>query len=409
MELEVEIARLGAQGDGVADGPEGPIFVPFTLPGELVRIAVEPETDRGDLLEVLTPSPDPIEPVCSHFGVCGGCALQHMEEGAYLRWKRDQAIAALRSRGLDAEIEPVRPVPLASRRRAALALGRTEDGAALGYRRARSHDLIDVAACPVLIPGISDSLSKLKTALAPLLGGKHEARVTMTETLNGLDILLEGVRPAPASLGAFAGKAAALGVARLTADGESITLSGTPEVDLSGARVKLPPGAFLQASRQAESALVELVGEGIGTATRVADLFAGLGTFTFARARSAAVEAYEADEAALAALAEAARRTPKLKPVRTFARDLFRSPLSPKELQVYDAVVFDPPRAGASAQATELAKSRVPKLVAVSCHPGTLARDLRILVDGGYRIARVVPVDQFRFSPHIEVVAHLVR
>jgi 23S rRNA (uracil1939-C5)-methyltransferase len=409
MELEVEIARLGAQGDGVADGPEGPIFVPFTLPGELVRIAVEPETDRGDLLEVLTPSPDRIEPVCPHFGVCGGCALQHMEEGAYLRWKRDQAIAALRSRGLDAEIEPVRPVPLASRRRAALALGRTEDGAALGYRRARSHDLIDVAACPVLIPGISDSLSKLKTALAPLLGGKHEARVTMTETLNGLDILLEGVRPAPASLGAFAGKAAALGVARLTADGESITLSGTPEVDLSGARVKLPPGAFLQASRQAESALVELVGEGIGTATRVADLFAGLGTFTFALARSAAVEAYEADEAALAALAEAARRTPKLKPVRTFARDLFRSPLSPKELQVYDAVVFDPPRAGASAQATELAKSRVPKLVAVSCHPGTLARDLRILVDGGYRIARVVPVDQFRFSPHIEVVAHLVR
>jgi 23S rRNA (uracil1939-C5)-methyltransferase len=409
MELEVEIARLGAQGDGVADGPEGPIFVPFTLPGELVRIAVEPETDRGDLLEVLTPSPDRIEPVCPHFGVCGGCALQHMEEGAYLRWKRDQAIAALRSRGLDAEIEPVRPVPLASRRRAALALGRTEDGAALGYRRARSHDLIDVAACPVLIPGISDSLSKLKTALAPLLGGKHEARVTMTETLNGLDILLEGVRPAPASLGAFAGKAAALGVARLTADGESITLSGTPEVDLSGARVKLPPGAFLQASRQAESALVKLVGEGIGTATRVADLFAGLGTFTFALARSAAVEAYEADEAALAALAEAARRTPKLKPVRTFARDLFRSPLSPKELQVYDAVVFDPPRAGASAQATELAKSRVPKLVAVSCHPGTLARDLRILVDGGYRIARVVPVDQFRFSPHIEVVAHLVR
>jgi 23S rRNA (uracil1939-C5)-methyltransferase len=409
MELEVEIARLGAQGDGVADGPEGPIFVPFTLPGELVRIAVEPETDRGDLLEVLTPSPDRIEPVCPHFGVCGGCALQHMEEGAYLRWKRDQAIAALRSRGLDAEIEPVRPVPLASRRRAALALGRTEDGAALGYRRARSHDLIDVAACPVLIPGISDSLSKLKTALAPLLGGKHEARVTMTETLNGLDILLEGVRPAPASLGAFAGKAAALGVARLTADGESITLSGTPEVDLSGARVKLPPGAFLQASRQAESALVELVGEGIGTATRVADLFAGLGTFTFALARSAAVEAYEADEAALAALAEAARRTPKLKPVRTFARDLFRSPLSPKELQVYDAVVFDPPRAGASAQATELAKSRVPKLVAVSCHPGTLARDFRILVDGGYRIARVVPVDQFRFSPHIEVVAHLVR
>ncbi len=231
----------------------------------------------------------------------------------------------------------------------------------------------------------------------------------MTETGSGLDILLEGVRPAPAAFGAFAGKAAALGVTRLTADGESVTLGGTPEVDLSGVRVKLPPGAFLQASREAEGEMVALVREGVDGAKRIADLFAGLGTFTLALARSAAVDAYEADEAALAALAEAVRMTPKLKPVKTFTRDLFRSPLGAKELQAYDAVVFDPPRAGASAQAEALAKSRVKRLVAVSCNPGTLARDLRILVDGGYRIARVVPVDQFLFSPHIEVVAYLAR
>jgi 23S rRNA (uracil1939-C5)-methyltransferase len=198
-------------------------------------------------------------------------------------------------------------------------------------------------------------------------------------------------------------------VARLSAGEEGIALGGTPEVDLSGARVKLPPGAFLQASREAEAEMVALVLEGTEGAKRVADLFAGLGTFTFALARISAVDAYEGDDAALVALAEAARKTPKLKPVRTFVRDLFRSPLGAKELDPYDAVVFDPPRAGAAAQAEGLAKSHVPALVAVSCNPGTLARDLRILVDGGYRIVRIVPIDQFLFSPHIEVVAHLER
>jgi len=409
MELEIEIERLGAKGDGVADGPEGPIFVPFTLPGERVRIAIRPGNDRAGLIELLEASPDRIEPICPHFGSCGGCALQHLEEGAYLHWKRAQVVAALKSRGLDAEVEPVRSVPLGSRRRAALVLGREKAGLALGYRRAHSHDLIDIAVCPVLSPRIAISLPKLREALAPLLGGKREAKVSVTETGSGLDIVVEGIKPTPASLGAFAGKAAPLGVARLTADGESIAPGGPPEVDLSGAKVKLPAGAFLQASGAAEAVLVGLVREGVGGAKRLADLFAGLGTFTFALARDAAVDAFEADEAALHALEDAARKTPKLKPVRTHSRDLFRAPLSAKELQAYDAVVFDPPRAGASAQAQELAKSQVPKLVAVSCNPGTLARDLRILVDGGYRIVRIVPVDQFLFSPHIEIVAHLVR
>ena len=409
MELEVEIERLGAKGDGVAAGPEGPIFVPFTLPGERVRIAVEPENDRARLIELLEASPDRIAPICPHFGVCGGCALQHLESHVYLDWKRAQVVAALKSRGLEAEVEPVRSVPLGSRRRAALVLGRGKAGLALGYRRARSHDLIDVAVCTVLSPRIVERLPKLKQALAPLLGGKREAKVGVTDTENGLDIVIEGVRPTPATLGAFAGKAASLGLARLTADGESMAPGDPPEIDLSGARVRLPPGAFLQASGAAEAVLAGLVREGVGGAKHLADLFAGLGTFTFALARDAAVDAFEADEAALHALEDAARKTPKLKPVRGLARDLFRAPLSPKELQAYDAVVLDPPRAGASAQAQELAKSSVPKLVAVSCNPGTLARDLRTLVDGGYRIARIVPVDQFLFSPHIEVVAHLDR
>jgi 23S rRNA (uracil1939-C5)-methyltransferase len=408
MELEVEITRLGAQGDAVAERPDGPIFVPFTLPGERVRVAVDPKSDHATLLDVLEQSAERVAPVCPHFGVCGGCALQHMEMRAYLRWKHDQVVAALRSRGLDAEVDEIRPVPLGSRRRASLAFGRGAKGPALGYHLSRSHELIGVEVCPVLSPRIVAALPKLRKALAPLVGEKREAKVSVTETDNGLDIVVEGVRSAPAALAAFVRQAPALGVARLTAGGESITTRAAPEVDLSGVKVKLPPGTFLQASREAETVMTGLVREGVGVAKRVADLFAGLGTFTFALARSAAVDAFEADEAALTALAEAARRTPKVKPVRTFARDLFRSPLRPKALVAYDAIVFDPPRAGASAQAKELAASKVPKLVAVSCNPGTLARDLRILVDGGYRITRVVPVDQFLFSPHIEVVAYLV-
>jgi 23S rRNA (uracil1939-C5)-methyltransferase len=409
MELEVRIERLGAQGDGVAETAGGPLFVPFALPGELVRVVAEPGTDRARLLDVLQASPDRIAPICPHFGICGGCALQHLEESAYLAWKRELVVAALRSRGLEAQVEDVRTVPLGDRRRAALSLGRSKSGVALGYRRARSHELIDIDVCPVLTPPIVERLPRLKQALAPLLGGKREARVSVTETESGLDIVVEGVKPGPSTLGAFAGKAASLGVTRLTADGESIGPVAAPEISLSGAQVRLPPGAFLQASREAEAALVALVREGVTGAKRVADLFAGLGTFTFALAKDAAVDAFEADEAALAALAEASRRTPRLKPVRSVIRDLFRSPLSVKELKPYDAVVFDPPRAGATAQAGTLAKSEVPRLVAVSCNPGTLARDLRILVDGGYRIARVTPVDQFLFSPHIEVVAHLTR
>jgi 23S rRNA (uracil1939-C5)-methyltransferase len=245
--------------------------------------------------------------------------------------------------------------------------------------------------------------------LAPLLGGKREARVTVTETDQGLDVAVEGARASPHLLSRLAGEAEALGVARLTVDGETAALLAEPTVTLSSAEVRLPPGAFLQTSREAEAVLATLVKEGVGRAKRVADLFAGIGTFTFALARDAEVDAFEQDEDAVAALAGAARTTPKLKPVRSFTRDLFRVPLSPRELARYDAVVLDPPRAGAKAQAEALAGASVSKVVMVSCNPGTCARDLHILVDGGYRITRVVPVDQFLFSPHIELVVELAR
>jgi len=227
MALEVEIERLGAQGDGVAQGPDGPVFVPFALPGERVRIALGAEGKHADLLDVLAPSPGRVEPICPHFGVCGGCALQHLEEGAYLRWKRDQVAQALKSRGLEGEVEPVRPVPLGSRRRATLSLGRTKTGLALGYCPTRSHDLIDIAVCPVLTPSIVARLPKLKAALAPLLGGKREARIGLTETDAGLDVVIEGIKPTEMALAKLAREAAQLGVARLTVGGESL-LPGTP-------------------------------------------------------------------------------------------------------------------------------------------------------------------------------------
>ena len=407
MELEVRIERLGAQGDGLAQGPDGPLFVPFTLPGELVKVAAEPGEPRAEALAILEPSPERVAPVCQYFGTCGGCALQHIEARAYLAWKREQVIAALASRGLEVPVGEVRAVPLASRRRAAFTLGRTARGVAFGYRAARSHAIVDIAACPVLNSSIVGRLPKLKSLLAPLLGGKREARVTVTEADQGLDVAVEGIRPSAGLFAKLAATGARIGAPRITIDGESVILAGEPSVTLSGAQVRLPPGAFLQASRESDAVLAGLVKSGVGRAKRVADLFAGIGTFTFALAGSAEVDAFEQDEAAIAALTGAARTTPKLKPVRTFSRDLFRAPLSARALARYDAVVLDPPRAGARAQAKALAASKVPKVVMVSCNPGTCARHLRILVDGGYRITRVVPVDQFLFSPHIELVAEL--
>jgi 23S rRNA (uracil1939-C5)-methyltransferase len=408
MELELTIDRLGAGGDGVA---QGPLFVPFALPGERVRVCADKSSDHAHLLAVLEPSPGRIAPICPHFGVCGGCALQHLAEAPYLAWKRDLVRAALRSRGLDAEVEPTLSAPPASRRRASFALARTGSGATLGYHQRASHDIIGIAACPVLEPAIVTRLPQLKAALARLAPLKGQARVTVTAAETGLDVAVEGgvTRLRADDLPALAADAAAAGMARLTLNGEMVMQQAVPIVDIGGAKLALPSGAFLQASSAAEAMLADLVGAGVREAKRVADFFAGLGPFTLALAPRAAIDAFDQDEASLAALAQVARTTPKLKPVRTITRDLFRSPLSVKELVPYDAAIFDPPRAGAKAQAAELARSAVPRVVAVSCHPGTLARDLRLLVDGGYRLTRVIPIDQFRFSPHIEAVAQLAR
>lgn len=408
MSVDLTIDRLGAQGDGIAETPDGPLFVPFTLPGEQIRAELDRDGRHADCVAVLDPSPERVAPVCRHFGACGGCSLQHLAMPRYLAWKRDLVVLALAARGLDVPVEPVHPVPLGNRRRATFSLERRGKDAVLGYRRARSHDTIWIEDCPILSPAIVAALPALRELLTPLLGGRHEARVAVTETETGLDVVMEGARPPETALAKLAGAAGAQGIARLTVGDDSVMLT-PPTLRFGRAQVRLPPGAFLQAAPAAEAEMVKVVREGVGKAKRVADLFCGLGTFSFALAERAPVDVYESDADALTALEDAARHTPKLKPIRTHRRDLFRDPLGWQELKSFDAVVFDPPRAGAAAQAEQLAKSKVDRLVAVSCNPGTLARDLRILVDGGYAITRVTPVDQFLFSSHVEVVAHLTR
>ncbi len=404
----VTIDRLGHRGDGIADVGERPLFVPFTLPGE--RVELDTLGERGELLRILERSADRVEPVCRHFGTCGGCQLQHLSADAYLAFKHALVVEALRQRGVDCEVEPVVAVPHASRRRAVFSARKIKGGAILGYSERMSHRLVDVEECPILIPALEAAIPALRGWLAPLVTPKGDTRITVTASDAGLDVSVEkGEAPSPKKLTALAADAERLDVVRLAVDGETLVSRGDPVISFEGIKVVPPPGAFLQASAASEAAMAERVLAGVGKAKKIADLYCGVGTFALRLARQARVTAVEGDRAALQALETAARAGQGTKPVTTIRRDLERLPLTAPELKGFDAVVFDPPRGGAKAQAEELAKSSVRRVVAVSCNPGTLARDLKILVDGGFSVTRVSPVDQFVFSSHIECVATLER
>ena len=405
MTIELEIAGLGAQGDGIAETSGGTRYVPFALPGERVRIA------GGNAPELLSPpSPDRVTPTCRHHGVCGGCVAQHMNERLYADWKRSILVEALRQRGLTPEVAPLVRVAPHSRRRAVLTARRQRDGqATLGYHRRKSDQLVDLQECPVLEPAIVERLAALRAIAAALPA--REARLTVLATSAGLDISAEhaGNRPGAAAVSEIARIAAEQQLARVAVNGETVIERAPPTLAFAGIDAVPPPGTFVQAVKAAELEMTRLVRQAVAGSTRVADLFCGIGTFTLALARKARVLAVDSDDKALAALGAAVRRAQGLKPVETKLRDLLRTPLGTKELEGFDAVVFDPPRAGAKAQAERLAQSQVPLVVAVSCDPGTLTRDLRILVDGGYSLESVTPIDQFLFSAHVEAVAILQR
>jgi len=399
----VAIVGLGHGGDGIAETDSGRLYVPYTLPGETIEI--ERIGSRGRPLRVVSASPDRIAPLCRHFGACGGCALQHLERDAYLAWKRQVVADAFAQSGIETKVEPVVPIAAGSRRRAVFSAIRTAKGIALGFHRRGAEEIIAVEECPVLMPEIAGHLATFRR-IAQLAIGRQQARMIVVAAGTGLDIAVDGGRRLGrgelAALGSFAADPA---LARLTVDGSEIFLNRRPEIRAGEAMLLPVSGGFLQAAASAEAALAAAVLDHVGTAAPVADLFAGVGTFTLRLARRAAVTAVEGNSDLLAAIEAAAHRTQGLKPVTVRKRDLFRNPLAPVELDRFEAVVFDPPAAGAKAQAEAIAGSKVPKVVAVSCNPATLARDAQILIKGGYRLVRVLPVDQFLFSAEIEVVA----
>ncbi|UWQ22148.1 class I SAM-dependent RNA methyltransferase [Jannaschia sp. W003] len=386
--MSVVIERLDARGAGVA----GDVVVPRTLPGERV------DPDGRPILE---PSPERVAPPCPHFRRCGGCALQHASDRFVARWKAGRVRDALVRAGLEPEMGRMHVSPPASRRRAALKGRKTKRGAEVGLHTARTHDLVAIPDCRVLVPAIVAALPALErlTRLAAPRGG--EVGLHVTATAGGLDLAVTDAKAVEAAmLAPFAAD-----FARVTWNGEPLVQSAPPVLALGPARVVPPPGAFLQATVEGERALVALVREALGDAARVADLFSGLGTFTFPAALAAPVDAFEAAPELVDALRAGARHAPGTKAIAAHRRDLFREPLLPEELRAYDAVVIDPPRAGAAAQVAELARSEVRVVAHVSCNPATFARDAAALVAGGYRMGPVSVVDQFRWSPHVELFA----
>jgi len=404
MSARFTIKKLGAQGDGIAETESGDLFIPFTLPGEIVTAARE--RDRATLMAVLEASPLRIEPACRHFTECGGCALQHFEAEAYHQWKRDKVVHALK--GIDCGIDALVACAPHTRRRVVLAARRTETGMLLGFNRHLSPEIISISECPISLPEIVAALDRLR-ALADLICATTKSfRMAVTATGSGLDVAVHE----SGKLGEHQRRIAsnfvlAQGFARLSIDDEIIIEPHKPVVMFGSVAVAVPPGAFLQATEAAERTMADIVGGHLKRAKKVADLFAGCGSFALRLAAKSEVHAVEGDAAALAALDRAARFATGLKRVTAERRDLFRRPLTFKELNAFDGLVFDPPRAGAEDQSKQIARSDVPFVAAVSCNPVTLARDLRILIDGGYKLKGVTPIDQFLWSPHVEAVALL--
>jgi len=406
--MRLTVARLGHLGDGIADGPEGPVFVPMALPGEVVEGAVA--DGRMDAPKIVTPAPERVRAPCPHYRACGGCRLMHATEDFTARWKAGVVEAALAARGIAAEVPPAETVPLRSRRRAVLAGRRTKAGTLIGFHARASGVIVGISDCLVLHPALRALAPRLGPVVAAGASRKAEVALALTLTDTGVDLAATGGKPLDESLfAALAAEAEALDLARLSWGGEMVAERRVPMLRIGRAPVPVPPGAFLQAAAEGEAALVAAVREAVGPARQVVDLFCGLGTFTLPLAETAEVHGVEADARLTAALDAGWRRAEGLKRVTAEARDLFRRPLMPDELKRAEAVVIDPPRAGAEAQCRELARSAVPVIAAVSCNPVTFARDAAILIAGGYRLDWLRVIDQFRFSAHVELAARFSR
>ena len=406
------IDHVGHRGDGVALSPGGNIYVPYALGGETVETAeVHGHPDRRRLLEIRQASPERVAPFCPHFSVCGGCAIQHWDAQAYRAWKRNIVVETLAQAGIAGEVAPLVDAHGSGRRRITLhARMGTHAVLKVGFAAAYSHDIIPIDRCPILDPALDGALDAAWAIAEALRPQQKPLDIQFTATRGGLDVDVRGSGPVSTAMTA---KLSAIAqqhrLARLTRHGELVLMRNPPVVTIDAAQVTLPPGSFLQATAAGEEALAELVLDRCKRAKHVADLFCGVGPFALRLAARSRVAAFDSDAGSVAALQKAAASTSGLKPVKAEARDLFRRPLVSQELRDYDAIVFDPPRQGAQAQATQLAASNVPAIIAVSCNVMTFARDAKILIDGGYRIEGVTPVDQFRHTPHVELVARFCR
>ena len=405
---EIVISGLGGEGDGIAEKGDERVFVPRALPGE----SLASDGAGGWALSGPASPERRVTALCPHFPACGGCTVQHMGDDLYRGWKSRLLAAAFAKVGLEVAPEPMISVPAGSRRRASLSGRRRDGGFVLGFHSAASQTIVPMAACAVLAEPIVRALPLLRR-IGELAGPRPhgEVRLSVLAAREGLDVTLTaGRRVDERVVAELARHALAGSVIRLTWNGEPIIDATRPTVAMSGVVVTPPPGAFLQASFEAEAAMAAIVADAVPARTRrVADLFAGLGTFAFAVAPRAPVEAYDGDRRLIAAMSDAARRASRLKPIEGRVRDLYRDPLSPRELERFEMVVLDPPRAGAKAQAEAIAASGLKRVVAVSCNPATLARDVAILAAAGFEIERLVPVDQFLWTSHLEAVAVLRR
>ncbi|MDX2275959.1 MAG: hypothetical protein NW206_10975 [Hyphomonadaceae bacterium] len=396
----------------MAVGPAGPVYAPYGLPGETVRARVA--ADRAEILAVTTPSPDRQAPACVHFGRCGGCQLQHWAEPAYLAWKQAQVVDALAKRNLGLEVDPIIAAWGDGRRRAAFHASRQGGRVRVGFVERGGGRLVAIEQCPALAPALAVVALKLGPLAAAVTPPRADVTLQCLLTEAGVDVAVKGAGRAlaedRAGREALTALAEDLDLARLTVDGEPIVTRRKPLLRMGRALVAPPPGAFLQPTALGEETLARLTLEALKGAERVIDLFSGIGTFALRLAAQAEVTAAESDAEMLSALKAAADGAGgALKQVSILRRDLLRTPLSSLEMKKFDAAVMDPPRSGARLQAEQIARSPIRRMAYVSCDAATFARDVKVLIEHGFALTRVTPVDQFRWSPHVEIVGALER
>tara|TARA_B100000676_G_scaffold132779_1_gene131872 strand:+ start:17 stop:1291 length:1275 start_codon:yes stop_codon:yes gene_type:complete len=413
--FEVTVTSIGVRGDGIANGVDERYFVPYSAPGDRLSITVK-ESRKGaqfaKIEKIITPSKSRTDPECPHFSTCGGCALQHVHTHAIASVKRGFLENALKNRNLPTDtLQPTVKIAPGLRRRVRFAV-RKQKGVMLGFFEPRSKQIVNIEECPAVQPAIADLIDPLRNLIASIRAIGHAATVLVTASDSGVDMLLHPETESDLTLEdreAFAHFANTYDLARIAWHGpfgpEPVAQRREPRHRFGTVTVAPPLNAFLQPSKEGEDTIAATASRALHGAQRIADLYAGCGALTFPFSSIAPTHAFEGDAEMVAAIKRAAGNHP----VTAHARDLARMPLTVPELNEFDAVVFDPPRAGAKSQAAALAGSSVRTIVAVSCNPGTLARDLSLLIDGGYTLQSVLPIDQFPWAPHVETVAVLRR